>query len=127
MSRKETLEQFSACWEGLEDPRSGNAGLHAGLHDFHELLMIALCAVLCGGQGAVDMAVFAEAKEPFLRGFLKLANGVPSRDTFSLLFRNRDPDQLLASFHRIITKFSDPTQRVVVIYWKLLRRSLDRA
>jgi len=29
---------------------------------------------LCGGQGAVDMAVFAEAKEPFLRGFLKLGN-----------------------------------------------------
>jgi hypothetical protein len=27
------------------------------LHDFHELLMIALCAVLSGGQGAVDMAV----------------------------------------------------------------------
>ena len=28
--------------------------------------MIALCAVLSGGQGAVDMAVFAKAKEPFL-------------------------------------------------------------
>jgi hypothetical protein len=27
MSRKDTLEQFSECWEGLEDPRSGNAGL----------------------------------------------------------------------------------------------------
>jgi hypothetical protein len=58
MPSKETLEQFGCCWEGLEDPRSGNAGLH----DFHEMLMIALCCVLCGGQGAVDMAVFAEAK-----------------------------------------------------------------
>ncbi len=36
------------------------------------LLMIALCTVLCGGQGAVDMALFAKAKEQFLRGFLKL-------------------------------------------------------
>jgi len=62
----ETLEQFASCWEGLEDPRSGNAGLH----DFHELLVIALCAMLCGGQGAVDMALFAKAKESFLRGFL---------------------------------------------------------
>ena len=62
----ETLEQFASCWEGLEDPRSGNAGLH----DFHELLVIALCTVLCGGQGAVDMALFAKAKESFLRGFL---------------------------------------------------------
>jgi hypothetical protein len=34
-----------ACWEGLEDPRRGNAGLH----DFHELLVIAMCTVLCGG------------------------------------------------------------------------------
>jgi hypothetical protein len=58
MCCKESLDQFSACWEGREDPRSGNAGLH----DFYELLAIALCAVLCGGQGAVDMALFAKAK-----------------------------------------------------------------
>lgn len=74
MSCEDSLDQFSACWEGLEDPRSDNAGLH----DFYELLVIALCAVLCGGQGAVDMALFAKAKETFLRGFLKLENGVPS-------------------------------------------------
>jgi hypothetical protein len=73
------LDQFVACFDGLEDPRTGNAGLH----DFHELLMIALCAVLCGGQGATHMAAFAVAKEPFLRGFLKLENGLPSQDTFS--------------------------------------------
>lgn len=81
MSREETLEQFGSCWEGLEYPRKGNAALH----DFRELLMIALCCVLCGGQGAVDMAEFAEAKEPFLRSFLTLANGLPSNDTFSRL------------------------------------------
>ena len=49
------MEAFAACWDDLDDPRRGNAGLH----DFHELPMIALCAVLCGGQGAVDMARFA--------------------------------------------------------------------
>jgi len=56
------LDQFAACFKDLEDPRSGNAALH----DFHALLIIALCTVLCGGQGAVDMALFARAKEPFL-------------------------------------------------------------
>jgi S-adenosylmethionine hydrolase len=30
------------------------------------LPVIAMCAVLCGGQGAVDMALFAQAEEPFL-------------------------------------------------------------
>jgi predicted transposase YbfD/YdcC len=123
MSCEDSLEQFSACWEGLDDPRSGNAGLH----DFHELLMIALCAVLCGGQGAVDMAVFSEAKEPFLRGFLKLENGLPSHDTFSRLFRNLDPDQFRDSFQRFMAQFSELCQGVVAIDGKVLRRSFDRA
>ncbi len=77
------LEKFIACWDGLDDPRTGNASLH----DLHEILAIAMCAVLCGGQGSVDMGLFAKSKEPFLRGFLKLDNGVPSHDTFSRLFR----------------------------------------
>ena len=68
------MEPFAAYWDDLTDPRSGNAGLH----DFHEPLMIALCAVLWGGQGAVDMARFAREREGFLRGFLRLANGPPS-------------------------------------------------
>jgi predicted transposase YbfD/YdcC len=117
------LEEFSACWEGLEDPRTGNAGLH----DFYELLMIALCAVLCGGQGAVDMALFAKAKEPFLRGFLKLENGAPSHDTFSRLFRQLDPTQFQAAFQRFMASFSEPCQGVVAIDGKVLRRSFDRA
>ncbi|MGH9626315.1 MAG: ISAs1 family transposase [Bryobacteraceae bacterium] len=117
------MEQFGACWEGLEDPRCG----HATLHDFHELLMIALCAVLCGCQGAVDMALFAETKEPFLRSFLTLANGVPSHDTFSRLFRNLDPDQFRDSFQRFMAGFSEQLQGVVAIDGKVLRRSFDRA
>src|SRR5579862_7096539 len=70
------------------------------LHGFYELLMIALCTTLCGGQSAVDMALFARAKEPFLRGFLKLENGLPSHDTFSRLFRQLDPAQFGAAFQR---------------------------
>jgi hypothetical protein len=104
-------------------PRTGNASLH----DFHELLMIALCTVLCGGQGAVDMALFAKAKEPFLRGFLKLENGVPSHDTFSRLFRQLDPEQFQAAFGRFMAAFGQPCDGVVAIDGKVLRRSFDRA
>ena len=123
MPSKETLEQFGACWEGLEGPRSGNAGLH----EFHELLMIALCCVLCGGQGAVDMALFAEAKEPFLRSFLTLANGLPSHDTFSRVFRLLDPSQFRTAFQRFMASFSEQCQGVVAIDGKVLRRSFDNA
>src|ERR1035438_3058769 len=111
MSCKDSLDEFSSCWEGLEDPRNGNASLHG----FYELLVVALCTVLCGGQGAVDMATFAKAKEPFLRSFLKLENGLPSHDTFSRLFRNLDPDRFRDSFQKFMAQFSERCQGVVAI------------
>lgn len=117
------MEEFGACWEGLEDPRTGNAALHA----LHDLLMIALCTVLCGGQNATDMAEFAKAKEPFLRGFLSLKNGLPSHDTFSRLFRLLDPVKFGAAFQRFMAAFSQQCQGVVAIDGKVLRRSHDRA
>ena len=88
------MDQFVACWDDVDDPRTGNANRH----DFYELLMIALCTVLCGGQSAVDMGPFARAKEPFLRGFLKLEHGLPSHDTFSRVFRLLDPSQFRTAF-----------------------------
>jgi hypothetical protein len=86
--------RFAACFEEIEDPRTGNAGRH----DLLEILMIALCAVLCGGQTAVDMAEFGRAKEGFLRRFLKLERGIASHDTFSRVFRLLDPEQFRACF-----------------------------
>ena len=120
--REMVLEDFGTCWEGLDDPRTGNARLH----DFHELLTMALCAVLCGAQGAADMALFAKSKEPFLRGFLTLENGVPSHDTFSRLFRQLDPDQFGSAFGRFMASFSQACEGVVAIDGKVLRRSFDR-
>ncbi len=90
-------------------------------------LAIAMCTVLCGGQGSFDMGLFAKAKEPLLRGFLKHEHGVPSHDTFSRLFRTLDPDQFRAAFQRFMVGFSEPCQGVVAIDGKVLRRSFDRA
>jgi len=117
------MDGFGACFEGLEDPRTGNAGRH----DLLEILMIALCTVLCGGQSAVDMAEFAEDKEAFLRGFLTLEHGPPSHDTFSRVLRLLDPDQFRACFQRFMARFAEATQGVVAIDGKVLRRSFDTA
>ena len=116
------MDQFATCWEGLEDPRTGNAKLH----DLHELLFIALCTVLCGGQNAVDMAEFAASKEAFLRGFLTLKHDPPSHDTFSRLFRMLDPERFAAAFRRFMAAFAEQCQGVVAIDGKVLRRSFDR-
>ena len=52
------------------------------------------------------MALFAKTNEPFLRGFLKLENGLPSHDTFSRLFRQLGPTQFGAAFQQFMTMFS---------------------
>ncbi len=41
------MEEFSQLFEGVSDPRRSNAKRH----DLHEMLMIALLPVLCGGEG----------------------------------------------------------------------------
>lgn len=117
------MERFVACFSELTDSRASNARRH----DFHELLIIALCAILCGGQTAVEMALFAETKEPFLRGMLQLKGGLPSHDTFSRLFRRLDPEQFRTVFQRFMADFSKTCQGVIAIDGKVLRRSFDRA
>ncbi|HEV7996669.1 MAG TPA: ISAs1 family transposase [Stellaceae bacterium] len=115
------MQGLGDCFGELKDPRSGGARRH----DLWEILMIALCAVLSGGQTAVDMAVFAEAKQEFLGNFLQLKNGVPSHDTFSRVFRQLDPDQFRACFQKFMARFSEICTGVIAIDGKVLRRPID--
>ena len=117
------MDGFASCFEGLDDPRTGNAGRH----DLLEMLMIALCTVLSGGEDCTDMAEFARAKLGFLRGFLRLEHGAPSHDTFSRLFRLLDPEQFRDCFQRFMAGFAEASQGVVAIDGKVLRRSFDTA
>ena len=89
--------------------------------------MIALCTVLCGGESCVDMADFAEEKEPFLREFLSLDNGLPSHDTFSRVFRALEPEQFRRCFQDFMGRFAATCQGVIAIDGKVLRRSFDTA
>ena len=72
----------------LPDPRRETRNK---LHELHDILMIALCAVLSGVEDWVGMEAFAEEKEEWLRGFLNLANGIPSHDTLSDVLGRIDP------------------------------------
>lgn len=116
------MGRFATCFAELEDPRDDNAR-----HDLHEILMIALCAMLCGAEDCSDMAAFGRAKERFLRQFLTLRHGIPSHDTFSRVFRLLDPAQFHACFLRFMQDFAQAAQGVIAIDGKTLRRSFDRA
>ena len=123
------MERFWACFGDLVDPRTGNAQRH----DLLEMLLIALAATLSGAETSVDMALFGQAKEPVLRGWLRLKGGIPSHDTFSRLFRLLDPDAFEASFSRFVAAFAEQvgaaeadSRQVVAVDGKTARRSFDR-
>jgi predicted transposase YbfD/YdcC len=117
------MEGLAAAFAALEDSRRGNAKRHL----LWEVLMIALCAVLSGGESCADMALFGQLKESFLRQFLTLPHGVPSHDTFSRVFRLLDPEQFRACFAKFMQRFAESCQGVVAIDGKTLRRSFDTA
>ena len=75
------MRDFIACFAEVTDPRQDNVR-----HNLHEILMICLCTMLCGGENCSDMPLFGQAKEPSLKQFLTLKHGIPSHDTFSQVF-----------------------------------------
>ena len=117
------MEAFAAVFAALEDPRTGNAKRHLLL----EILLIALCTLLSGGETCADMALFGRAKQGFLGRFLRLEHGVPSHDTFSRVFRLLDPAQFRACFVAFMRRFAETCQGVVAVDGKTLRRSFEQA
>jgi len=63
----------------VDDPRKPSNGT---LHEFVEMLVITVVAVLSDCDTVEDIAYWARAKEAWLRKFLLLTNGVPSEETF---------------------------------------------
>jgi len=117
------MEDLEEVFDELEDPRTGNAKRHL----LHEILVIGLCTVLCGGETCADMALFGRAKRDFLQEFLVLPHGIPSHDTFSRVFRLLDPVRFHAWFIGFMKRFAEGCQGVVAIDGKTMRRSFDRA
>ena len=105
----------------LPDPRVERTRLHK----FEDLLLISICALLCGAESFEDMELFGEAKEPWLRTFLELPHGIPSHDTFNRLFAALDPQRFLEAFMRwtqsLRTVLAD---EIVAIDGKALRRAI---
>jgi hypothetical protein len=68
-------EQFTT----LEDPRVERTKHHQLL----DIITIALCAVICGGDTWVDIEAWGQAKQAWLETFLVLPTGCATSCTFS--------------------------------------------
>ncbi|MFQ5559629.1 MAG: transposase family protein [Nitrospinota bacterium] len=98
----------------MEDPRS-----HNRLYPIDEILLTALCGVICGTDGWEDIELFGKAKLSSLRGYLPYKDGIPSDDTFRRFFRAINPKAFQNRFFTsILTKvFIIKVNNFVIILW----------
>jgi predicted transposase YbfD/YdcC len=107
----------------LPDPRIG----HAKRHLLLDILVIAICAIICGADTWVEVELWGKANLEWLRTFLALPNGIPSHDTFGRVFARLEPKQFERCFLQWVRAVSKLTYRQVVAFdGKKLRRSHNR-
>jgi len=67
-------------------------------HNLTEMIVIAICAVICGANDWVAVADWGQAKISWLKQYLTLANGIPSHDCYRRLFLRLDTEQFQKGF-----------------------------
>ena len=76
---KTKVASLVCCLGEVDDPRKPSNGT---LHDFLEILVIAIAAVLSDCDTIEDIAEWGRTKEAWLRKFLVLSNGVARKIPF---------------------------------------------
>ena len=66
----------------IKDPRVERTKLHL----LKDIMVIAVCATICGADNWEEIAEFGESKREWFAGFLELENGIASHDTFRRVF-----------------------------------------
>lgn len=118
------LASFQTYFAEIEDPRVERTRRHELL----DIIVIAICAVICSADDWVDVEAWGNAKLDWLRQQgLALPNGIPSHDTLGDVFGRLKPEQFETSFLRWVQAVMGASGgKVVAIDGKTLRRSHDR-
>jgi predicted transposase YbfD/YdcC len=96
-------------------------------HKLSDILVIAVCAVLCGAESYPAIEDFGHERAEWLKQFLELPEGIPSHDTFNRVLRLLDPVQFQACFLRWMQAVAEVTAgEIVAIDGKALRRSFGK-
>jgi predicted transposase YbfD/YdcC len=117
------LRDLETLFAQVEDPRVERTKKHR----LQDIIIIAICGVICGADGWVEIEEFGKAKEAWFTELLSLPNGIPSHDTFGRVFAHLDPKEFEASFLQWVQGISKTVKGVIAIDGKTLRRSHDRA
>jgi predicted transposase YbfD/YdcC len=92
------------------------------------IVVIAVCAVICGADDFVAIAHYGRKKRKWFAGFLDLKEGIPSHDRFNAILAAIQPAEFEQCLLSWITALHEVTGgQVIAIDGKTLRRSFDAA
>lgn len=94
----------------IDDPRIERTKWHKLI----DILVIAVCATICGAESFHDMEEFGHDKEAWLRTFLELPNGIPSHNTFRRVFMLIKGEEFQRAFLNWVANISERTNKEVV-------------
>ena len=122
MTPEPEIGSIAKHFSRVKDPRIDRTKRHRLL----DIIIIAICGVICGADGWVDIELFGKTKIEWLKTFLKLPNGIPSHDTFGRVFAALNPVEFESSFMEWVQAINQLTQgQVIAIDGKQLRGSHD--
>ena len=119
------VELVGSYFESLSDPRHERNRKHLLV----DVIVISVCGMMCGCDGPTAIHRWAAHREDWLKEFLALPHGVPSRDCIRRVLMALRPDAFQKCFQDWITRAirSDDagSGRLIAIDGKTCRRSHD--
>lgn len=108
---------FHNHFSSLIDPRLERTKKHPLIN----ILLIAICGVLCGADNWVSIERYGKTKSSWLNQFLDLTNGIPSHDTFNRVFAALDADAFCEYFMRWVNSLVRDVKDIIAIDGKAMR------
>jgi predicted transposase YbfD/YdcC len=126
-TRIANVELIGSYFESLSDPRHTRNRKHLLI----DIVVIAVCGLVCGSDGPTAIHRWATNRRDWLKGFLTLPNGIPSRDCIRRVLIALQPEAFQRCFRDWIADALEPDAvgpaRLVAIDGKTCRRSHDAA
>ena len=93
-TKRVPVESIGSYFASLADPRHARNRKHL----LTDVVVIAVCGLVCGCDGPTAIRRWAAGRSDWLREFLLLPNGVPSRDCIRRLLVALKPEAFQACF-----------------------------
>ena len=120
---KPALERLIDSFSSLPDPRV----IGRTTYDLVDIMVLTVCAVLCGADDWEAVEIWGNAKRTWLRQYIPLENGIPSHDTIGRVFAALAASTFQDCFTRWVASVCGSLEgQVVAIDGKTMRGSHHR-